>query len=206
MLGADNPAAKVRQGLVRGTVTTPGTDVELAEQKADAVTAEINNQQQQQAQQQAMAQNRAHTLTNFIKNYNKRLSWEQANTIAEAILEYSNKYHVDFRIVTSVIAVESGFRSNAVSSSGAIGLGQLKPSTAKWLGVANPYDPIDNVAGCTRYISYLLKKYNGSVDHALSGYFQGPGTTDRHGITSSSKYYLLKVNRALTPLVPLFNR
>lgn len=141
---------------------------------------------------------RQENLTRFIQNYNKRLSNAQAQIIAEAILRFSDRYNVDYRVVTSVIAVESTFRSDAVSSSGAIGLGQLKPATARWLGVMNPYDPIDNVAGATRYLSWLMKKYNGSWDHALSAYYQGPGTVDRQGITQRCVPYLLKVNKVLS--------
>ncbi len=144
-------------------------------------------------------------LAQFIKSYNKRLTGEQARVMAEAIMEFSHKYQVDFRIVTGVIAVESAFRSDAVSSSGAIGLGQLKPATAKWLGVVNPYDPIDNIAGASRYLGWLLQKYNGSLDHALSAYYQGQGTVDRQGITPTMTTYLLKVNNVLKPMGAFFH-
>lgn len=137
-------------------------------------------------------------LTQFIMSYNKRLNWEEANLIADAIVEFSNRYQVDFRLVTGVIAVESSFRTDAISRTGAIGLGQLKPKTAQWLGVVNPFDPIDNVAGMSRYLKYLISKYNGSLDHALSAYFQGPGTIDREGISEMAKGYLYRVNTVLS--------
>jgi soluble lytic murein transglycosylase-like protein len=137
-------------------------------------------------------------LTNFIMNYNKKLSWEQADLMADAILDFSQRYSVDFRLVTGVIAVESAFRSDAVSRSGALGLAQLKPGTAQWLGVMNPFDPIDNIAGSVRYLSFLLSRYNGSLDHALAAYYQGQGTIDRNGVTEVCKPYLLKVNNVLS--------
>jgi len=140
-------------------------------------------------------------LTNFIQNYNKRLTWEQSNRMAEAILRFSQRYNVDFRLVAGVIAIESSFRSDVVSSSGAIGLGQLKPETAKWLGVVNPYDPVDNIAGTTRFLSWLIRKYDGSLDHALSAYFQGPGHVDRNGITPVCQPYLLKLNKVLGMMI-----
>ena len=146
----------------------------------------------------------ASQLAQFIQNYNKKLSWEQANVMADAITEFSHRYNIDFRIVAGVLAVESAYRSDAISSSGAIGLGQLKPATAKWLGVVNPYDPIDNIAGSTRYLSWLLSRYNGSLDHAISAYYQGQGTVDKQGITPVMTTYLMKVNNVLKPMHDYF--
>lgn len=140
-------------------------------------------------------------LTNYIQNYNKRLTWDQASLISQSILRFSQRYNVDFRLITGLIAIESSFRSDVVSSSGAIGLGQLKPATAKWMGVVNPYDPVDNIAGTTRFLSWLLKKYDGSLDHALSAYYQGPGHVDRNGITPNCEPYLQKMNRVLATMI-----
>lgn len=142
-------------------------------------------------------QHREQALTQFIQGYNKKLSWDQANMMAEAILAFSRYYRIDFRLITGVIAVESSFRTDAISSSGAIGLGQLKPQTAQWLGVANPYDPIENISGMSRYLSYLISKYGGNLDQAVSAYYQGPGTIDREGISDNAKAYLYRVNDVL---------
>ncbi len=139
-------------------------------------------------------------LTQFIQNYNKRLSWEAANMMAETILQTSQGMGVDFRLMTGLLAVESSFRSDAISSSGAIGLGQLKPDTARWLGVANPFDPIQNIFGATRYIRYLLNRYNGDMDSAVSAYFQGQGNVDRKGITQECREYLNRINQVLSKL------
>ncbi len=140
------------------------------------------------------------SLTTFISDYNKKLSFEQSSVIAQSIMRFSNLYKVDARVITSVLAVESSFRADAISSSGAIGLGQLKPDTARWLGVVNPYDPIDNVAGSTRFLAWLSRKYNGRWDQALSAYYQGPGHIDRNGVTEECLPYLLKVNNVLKHL------
>ncbi len=137
-------------------------------------------------------------LMRYMKSYNPRLTPPQLQYLADAILRISSDYNVDYRLVASIIAVESSFRHDAVSSSGAIGLGQLKPSTAKWLGVANPYHPAENIAGLTRYISWLLHKYRGNLNQALSAYYQGPGTIDRHGITPACQPYLAKISTAMS--------
>jgi soluble lytic murein transglycosylase-like protein len=84
-----------------------------------------------------------------------------------------------------VVAAESGFRTNALSNKGAIGLMQLMPATAREYG-ANPQDPKQNVEAGTRYLRDLLWKYRNDdhqVSRALAAYNAGPGAVDRyHGI------------------------
>jgi soluble lytic murein transglycosylase-like protein len=140
-------------------------------------------------------------IANYIQNYNRQLSWDQADGISRAIVQYSGRYGVDYRLLTSIIAVESAFRRDAISSSGAIGMGQLKPDTARWLGVVDPYDPVDNIAGTARFLSWLVRRYNGNLEYALSAYYQGPGSVDREGVTPVCMPYLTKVNRALGSLL-----
>jgi soluble lytic murein transglycosylase-like protein len=136
-------------------------------------------------------------LTNFILNYNKKLPWEVANLLAEAILHQSQQMDIDYRLLASLLAVESSFRSDAVSSSGAIGLGQLKPSTAQWLGIRNPFDPLENILGASRYLKFLISRYNGNLDSALAAYFQGQGHVDRNGVTEVCIGYLQKINAVI---------
>jgi soluble lytic murein transglycosylase-like protein len=87
--------------------------------------------------------------------------------------------------VKSVVAVESGFRADAISRKGAIGLMQLMPSTARDYG-ADPKDPQQNVEAGTRYLRDLLLKYqhdDHQVIRALAAYNAGPGAVDRyHGV------------------------
>lgn len=140
-------------------------------------------------------------VSSYIATRNRSLSPNEINSIAQAIVSYSNRYGVDYRLLTSLISVESSFRRDAVSSSGAIGMGQLKPDTAKWLGVVDPYDPVDNIAGTARFLAWLVRKYNGNLESALSAYYQGPGFVDRNGVTGVCVPYLEKINRALIGLI-----
>lgn len=76
-------------------------------------------------------------------------------------------------LVKAVIRAESGFAPGAVSCKGAMGLMQLMPTTATFLGVKNPFCPQENVmAGC-RYLRNLLDNLNGSVALALAAYNAG---------------------------------
>jgi soluble lytic murein transglycosylase-like protein len=140
-------------------------------------------------------------LSTYIQRYNRSLEYSQVGSIANAIIQFSQHYKIDYRLLASLIATESSFRDSAVSSSGAIGMGQLKPSTAKWLGVSDPYNPVDNIGGTARFLSWLVTRYSGRLEYALSAYYQGPGHVDKNGITAVCIPYLQKINQALEPLM-----
>lgn len=82
-------------------------------------------------------------------------------------------------IVHSVARAESGYRQDAISPKGAIGVMQLMPGTAAELQ-ADPYDPEENTKAGAMYLRQLLLKYNGDVVKALAAYNAGPGAVDRY--------------------------
>jgi soluble lytic murein transglycosylase-like protein len=81
--------------------------------------------------------------------------------------------------VHSVVSAESGYKADAVSPKGAIGLMQLMPATAQTYG-ANPYDPSQNVEAGAAYLRELLIKYNGDARLALAAYNAGPGAVSKY--------------------------
>ena len=98
----------------------------------------------------------------------------------ELIKKSAKRYKLDHKLVSAVIQVESQFNASAVSSSGAVGLMQLMPSTAKQLGVSNRYDPSQNIEGGTKYLRYLIQRFDGNLTYALAGYNAGPLNVEKH--------------------------
>ncbi len=70
---------------------------------------------------------------------------------------------------------------SAVSPKGARGLMQLMPGTAARYGVANIFDPKQNIEGGARYVRFLLDLFEGDVDLALAGYNAGEGAVEKFG-------------------------
>jgi soluble lytic murein transglycosylase-like protein len=87
---------------------------------------------------------------------------------------------VDPRFIHAVIQQESKYNSDATSSAGARGLMQLMPATAKRFDCADLKDEACNVEAGTRYLAWLLKRFNGDVKLALAGYNAGEGSVDKY--------------------------
>ncbi|MGB7055836.1 MAG: lytic transglycosylase domain-containing protein [bacterium] len=95
------------------------------------------------------------------------------------IMHYCQLYDVDDELVKLVIKKESEFNPRAVSSSGAIGLMQLMPETARSLGVKDPYNPRENIKGGVKYLGYLFNVFGDDLELVLAAYHAGPGLVRR---------------------------
>jgi len=127
-------------------------------------------------------------ITAFISRYRDS---DEAAEISNSILRYSEEYDVNPKLVAALIARESKFNNRAISSSGAIGLGQLLPSTAKNLKVDDPYDIDQNVRGTVRYMKSMLDRFSGDAASAIAAYFEGPNAVMRQGgFSNKSKAYV----------------
>jgi soluble lytic murein transglycosylase-like protein len=140
------------------------------------------------------------TASIYKLRMHQKLHPSQVQDLSTTIDALARYYNLDPMLLVSLVAVESSFNPTAISSSGAIGLGQLKPDTARWLGVQNPWDMRQNLWGVAKYMRYLLNRYNGSVPHALAAYYTGQGTVDKQGIGSGAQGYISRVNRYFAQL------
>ena len=118
-----------------------------------------------------------------------------ASTPHAAVFEAAGaRYGIPAKVLAAIGYVESRFRTDAVSSAGAVGMMQFLPSTAASMGV-DPYDPASAIDGTARYLRSALDRF-GSLDEAIASYNVGPGAIARAGGVqpgSQAERYLTKV-------------
>jgi hypothetical protein len=93
----------------------------------------------------------------------------------DIIMEAGRKWDVDAALVSAVIKAESDYDPRTLSNKGARGLMQLMPATAERFGVTNSFDPRENIFAGTRYLHWLLQKFDGNADLAVAAYNAGEG-------------------------------
>ncbi|MDO9488363.1 MAG: lytic transglycosylase domain-containing protein, partial [Sphingomonadaceae bacterium] len=89
-------------------------------------------------------------------------------SLVGSMLAAAKKYDLSPLLIDAVARQESGYRTNAVSRVGALGVMQLMPATARMLGVRNPLDPHANIEGGARYLRGLLDRFDGNLAFALA--------------------------------------
>lgn len=100
----------------------------------------------------------------------------------DLIYESARRHDLHPELVVAVVRAESAFGRSAVSHKGARGLMQLMPATALRFGVTSEriHDPAANLDAGTRYLAWLLERFEGNLAYALAGYNAGEGTVDRY--------------------------
>jgi len=99
----------------------------------------------------------------------------------ELVAQAARLTNVEARLLHAVIAIESGYDSQVVSTRGASGLMQLMPSTAVRYGVTNVLDPKQNIMGGASYLRDLLAMFNSDINLALAAYNAGENAVLRNG-------------------------
>ncbi len=103
------------------------------------------------------------------------------NAFDDMIRQAAQSHGVAEGLIKAVMHTESGFNINARSPVGALGLMQLMPATAKRFNVSNAYDPQQNISAGAKYLSWLLKRFNGDTHLALAAYNAGEGNVSKYG-------------------------
>jgi len=101
--------------------------------------------------------------------------------VAAMVRKLAPRYRLNPNLVLAVIEAESGFNPNALSPKNAQGLMQLIPETAERFGVANVWDPEQNLRGGMAYLRWLMRNFNGDVRLVLAAYNAGEGAVERYG-------------------------
>ncbi len=111
----------------------------------------------------------------------------------------AKEFNVPADLLMATAYVESGWKQSAVSATGALGVGQLKPDTARWIAVVlmrqpqlDPAVTKDNIRMSARFLRFLLDT-TPDTRTALAAYFQGPGSASRDGITATGLAYATKI-------------
>jgi soluble lytic murein transglycosylase-like protein len=110
----------------------------------------------------------------------------RADTPAKAqysaiIEEIARIYALESALVHAVVSAESAYNATAVSKKGAAGLMQLMPDTARRYGVTDRFDPVQNLHAGAKYLSDLLRMFNGNLSLALAGYNAGENSVVKYG-------------------------
>ena len=134
----------------------------------------------------------------IVRTINPKVSLVKARRYARSVMADAWRTHLDPRFIMSIVTVESAWRANAVSRTGARGLGQLMPGTARRLRV-NAWNPAENLRGTSSYLKTLMNHFAGkpnAVKLAIAGYNAGPKAVERyHGVPpySETRHYVVRV-------------
>jgi soluble lytic murein transglycosylase-like protein len=100
--------------------------------------------------------------------------------INEIIEETAKKYEIDPLLIKAITLYESSYLSNAISTTGAMGLMALMPQTVRELGIRDPFDPIENIDGGVRLVKMLSESFQGDTSLILAGFNSGAGNVRKH--------------------------
>ena len=106
---------------------------------------------------------------------------DDRNHYSAVVEQAAGQYGIKAALLHAVISAESGYNPKALSRRGAAGLMQLMPETAKRYGVADVFDPADNVRGGAQYLAELLKMFDHDLQLALAAYNAGENAVLKYG-------------------------
>lgn len=125
----------------------------------------------------------------------------QGNPFTPTIDSAAAQYGVPASILYNQINAESGFNPMAVSPTGAEGIAQFEPSTAKSFGLTNPFDPTASIYAAAQYDAQNYQRFGNWYD-ALLAYNQGPGATAAGIQNPQAVAYADKILQNAAPMAP----
>lgn len=117
--------------------------------------------------------------------------------LAPYFIEAGRLYDIDPNLLAVQAFKESRFNPRAVSRLGAEGIMQLKPKTARSLGVTNSFDPRQNILGGAKYLRKQLDRFGGNMEMALAAYNAGSTLVAKVGphATAEAIEYVATIKR-----------
>lgn len=136
--------------------------------------------------------------------FGERLPANPPQHIRGAIETSAAEYGIDPNLLAAVIYQESRFDERAVSRRGAMGLMQLMPRTAAYLGVTDPFDPQQNVRGGAKYLAEMFRTFGGDLELSLAAYNAGPTAVKKLGPTATAEavHYVAAIKGFYAPSRP----
>jgi soluble lytic murein transglycosylase-like protein len=174
---------QLEQMLGGGTATAPASATHPTDAQGLPDTTEVQSFQQVLGQQISAPSQVAdpQALEQGLEQSPSGLNNLTGNNLTGLINQLSARHGVNAKLINAVVKQESGFNPLAMSKTGAMGLMQLMPATAKSLGVQKPFNPADNLNGGITYLKGLIQQYKGNVPKALAAYNAGPGAVNKYG-------------------------
>lgn len=99
---------------------------------------------------------------------------------ADEIRAASEIFGLDDALIRAIMHAESWFNPDAVSHAGAQGLMQLMPATQSRFGVADPFDPLDNITAGAAYLAWLWQEFEGDLEQVVAAYNAGENAVRSH--------------------------
>lgn len=124
---------------------------------------------------------------------------EQRDWVRRVIVREADRWDVPRAFALAVAWQESGWQQGVTSHAGAVGVMQLMPATADWVGQSMLGTRVDidatrsNVRAGVRLLNHYLQRYDGNRDLVLAAYYQGQSAVDRHGIYAVSRPYIASI-------------
>lgn len=179
--GEQAPVSSLFQDMLNSYLTESYSSASEQTIDANTIINEVNKNNDLSLYMNSLLANNSLSTNALTEVYDNSIALTgSAKQYEEIIRQASETYHVPAKLISSVIQHESNFNSSVVSHAGASGLMQLMPSTAKWLGVKDVFDPTENIMGGTKYLRQMLDKHNQNLELALAAYNAGPGNVQKY--------------------------
>ena len=124
---------------------------------------------------------------------------EKRDWVRRVIVREADRWGVPRAFALAVAWQESGWQQGVTSHAGAVGVMQLMPATADWVGGSMLGTRVDidstrsNVRAGVRLLKHYLQRYDGNRDLVLAAYYQGQSAVDRHGVYAVSRPYIASI-------------